>query len=77
MYNYFKMEIVVKPRKWGNSVGISIPKEVVEEEGIELDKELVIEIKGANKSEKIKSLFGKFKFDKSTQEIKDEMKKGW
>ena len=71
------MEIVVKPRRWGNSMGITIPKNIIKEEKISLKDELIVDIKRKRDTKRIKSLFGKFKFRESTQEIKDRMKKGW
>ena len=72
-----KLETVVKPRKWGNSLGITIPKEIVEEENITLKDELVVDIRKKGDITGIRELFGKFKFKKSAQQIKDEMRKGW
>ena len=68
------METISKPRKWGNSLGVTIPKEIVEKEHITLKDELIIDIK---KKSNIKDLRGLFKFKKSAQEIKNEMKSGW
>ena len=68
------METISKPRKWGNSLGVTIPKEIVEKEHITLKDELIIDIK---KKSNIKDLRGLFKFKKSAQEIKDEMRAGW
>ena len=68
------MEAIMKPRRWGNSLGITIPKQVVEEEGITLKDELVVAIK---KKIDISDIRGLFKFKKSAQEIKDEMRQGW
>lgn len=70
-------EIEAKPRKWGNSIGIVIPKEVVDEQHITLKDSLVVEIRKKKSKKEIKELFGKFSFDKSTQRIKEEMRKGW
>ncbi|MBS3051704.1 MAG: AbrB/MazE/SpoVT family DNA-binding domain-containing protein [Candidatus Aenigmarchaeota archaeon] len=71
------METTTRPRKWGNSLGITIPKEIVEKEGITLRDELIVDIKKKRDVEAVKKLFGKFKFTKSAQDIKDEMRKGW
>ena len=68
------MEAIIKPRRWGNSLGITIPKQVVEEEGITLKDELVVAIK---KKIDISDIKGLFKFKKSAQEIKDKMRQGW
>lgn len=71
------METVVKPRKWGNSIGIAIPKDIVEKEKITLKDDLVVDIRKKRNVEEVKKFFGKFKFSQSTQQIKDEMRKGW
>ena len=71
------METIARPRKWGNSLGITIPKEIVEEENITLKDELVVDIRKKGDVSEIRGLFGKFKFKKSAQQIKDEMRKGW
>jgi len=71
------METICRPKKWGNSLGITIPKEIVKKEGITLRDELVINIRKKRDKESVKNLFGTFKFSQSTQEIKDELRKGW
>ncbi len=38
------MKTACKARKWGNSLGIAIPKEVVEQQHIKPDEELIITI---------------------------------
>ncbi len=69
------MEINAKTRKWGSSIGIVLPKEIVDEIGIKADEKIVIEIK---KKPLAKEFFGRFPhWGKSTQEIKDEMRAGW
>lgn len=70
-------ETTTKPRKWGNSLGITIPKEIVEKENITTKDELVVNIRKKRNNEDIKKLFGKFKFKQNTQSIKDDMRKGW
>lgn len=68
------METITKPKKWGNSVGITIPKKILEEEDISLKDDIIIDIK---KKINIKRLKGLFKFKKSAQEIKEAMRAGW
>ena len=51
------VEIQAKTRKWGSSIGVVIPKEVVEEESIKPNEKIVIEIK---KRVKVKDVFGMF-----------------
>jgi antitoxin component of MazEF toxin-antitoxin module len=62
-------------RRWGNSLGITLPKEDVDREGIqENDRLKVLVMKNDNT---FKETFGllKGRFKQSTQEIKDELRK--
>lgn len=69
------VETEVKTRKWGSSIGIVLPKELVEEAGIRLNETVVVDIR---KRHKAKEFFGLLKdWKRPTQEIKDEMRKGW
>jgi len=68
------MEFIAKPREWGNSLGITIPKQIVEAERLNKGVELIINVK---KNINLKSIRGLVKFKKSAQTIKDEMRKGW
>ncbi len=68
------MEVEVEPREWGNSLGITLPKDVVKKEKIRKGDKLVINIR---KKRDLTSLRGLFKFRRSAQQIKDEMRKGW
>ena len=70
------MEIKTIAKKWGSSLGIILPKAVVEENKIRENDEIMIEIK---KQTLARELFGKFPraSKKSAQEIKDEMRGGW
>lgn len=67
-------EIEVQTRKWGNSLGIAIPKRIIEEEALHENQKVVIEIKRVVDIKRIKGLAS---FKKSAQEIKDEMRSGW
>ena len=69
------MEFEAKARKWGSSIGIVVPKEIVEEAGIKPNEMIRIEVKSGVK---VKDLFGLFPhWKRSAQEIKDELRKGW
>ena len=61
-------------RKWGNSLGVTIPHEIVEEEQLQENQKVIIEIKHESN---LKILRGLVKFKKTTQRIKDEMRTGW
>lgn len=70
------MEIKAITRKWGNSIAVVIPNEVVQRERIREDQEIVITLE--RKRPKAGVLFGFLKdWKKSAQEIKDEARKGW
>jgi len=63
------------PRKWGNSIGITLPSEIVEEGNIKAEKE--IEILVLEKKVDLNKIFGSLKLEESTQKIKDEMRASW
>ena len=47
-------EIIAKPKKWGNSIGIIIPSEIIEKDNITLDDELILYIEKRSKKQKDK-----------------------
>lgn len=68
-------EIECIARRWGNSLGIILPKELVEGIGILENEEIVLEVK---KKHLAKEFFGLLPgWKRPTEEIKKEMKKGW
>lgn len=50
------METIVKAKKWGNSIGILIPQEIVKGESITLEDELIVHIEKKNDKEKKKRM---------------------
>ena len=69
------MIVQTKVRKWGNSIGIVIPKEIADQERLNEGEEIVIELKS---KQDISDVFGLLKdWKKDTQKIKNELKKGW
>lgn len=68
-------EIEAKTRKIGGSVGIILPKSIVEKEGIKPNQTIRVEIK---RQVKVKDVFGMFpNWKPDTQKLKDEARKGW
>ena len=63
------METVTKPKKRGNSIGVIIPKEVIEQKKITLKDELILHIE--KKSDKEKERLMK----EGYLEMKEELKK--
>ncbi len=64
------------PKKWGNSLGITIPAEVVKEENIKPKKEVIVLVFG-DKTRKLKNMFGTLKLKKSTQKVMEEIDEGY
>ena len=62
-----------KVKRWGNSLGVVLPKALVEEEGISEGEEVEVTVR---KVSDIRCLRGKYPF-KDLQHEKDEMKRGW
>lgn len=63
-------------KKWGSSIGIVIPKEVVQKEKIKPNEKICIVIKKVPKAKDIWNL-GPLRRTEPTQEIVNELKKGW
>lgn len=64
--------IISKARKWGSSLGIVIPKDVVKELKIRKNQELIVDIKP--KENPLKELFGSGKFSKPTEQLLKEVR---
>lgn len=68
-------EVECITRRWGNSLGIVIPREVIEQEQIGENEKITLSF---NKKRKAEEFFGLCAgWTKSTDDIKKEMKKGW
>ena len=67
--------IHAKTRKWGNSLGIIIPREAVEDSHLKKDQKVNILIL-KDTTDLFNKTFGmlKGKFNKSSQQIKDELR---
>ena len=63
----------LKVKRWGNSLGVVLPKALVEEEKIIEGEEVEISVR---KVSDVRVLRGKYPF-KDLQHEKDEMKRGW
>ncbi len=62
-----------KVKRWGNSLGVVLPKTLVEEEGLKEGEEVEVTVR---KVSDVRTLRGKYPF-KDLQKEKDEMKRGW
>jgi len=62
-------------KRWGNSYGVILP--IKEVRTFNLSENDIIDIKITKKVKPLKNLFGTYKTDKATDEIKKELKAGW
>ena len=69
------MAIEVKIRKWGNSFGVILPKELLDRKGLKEEDGIVIEIV---KEADLSKIFGSIKKRRlSGQKFKELVKEGW
>ncbi len=68
------MAVEVKIKKWGNSMGVILPKELVREKKLKENQKILIQV--VEKAD-LSDIFGTLKFKKSAQELKDEAREGW
>ncbi len=67
------MSLAVTTKQWGNSVGVIIPKEVVDTLHIKPGEELIMNIE--KKQNVLKELFGALPFKEPTEKILRETRK--
>ena len=67
------MNVKTKIKCWGNSLGIILPKTLVDQEDLTEGEEVEITVR---KVSDVRSIRGKYPF-KDLQREKDEMKRGW
>lgn len=69
------METIAKPKKWGNSIGVIIPKEIIDEQKITLNDELILRIEKKKDKEKKKLLKeGYIELNKINRKILEDWK---
>lgn len=70
------MAIEVKLRKWGNSIGVILPKELISKKNLKEDQTIVIEVV---KKADLTRVFGSLKNKKhiSGQQFKEIAREGW
>jgi len=64
------------PKQWGNSVGITIPRNVIEKEHISTKKKTKF-IAIGSEMDQLKRAFGSLKLKKPTQKVMDEIDEGY
>ena len=68
-------EIQAVAKKWGSSIGVVIPKEIIEKNKIKENDKIIIEVKKTNKASAIWGLIKAPRID--AQKAKNEMRRGW
>ena len=68
------MEVEAIARKWGNSIGFTVPKDVAEKEGIKPHSRVKFEV---IKVTDISDTFGRLKRKMTGQQFKDRARAGW
>ncbi len=71
------MEIKATAKKWGSSIGVIIPKEIVDAKRIKENDKIIIEIKAKPLAGNMFGRFPSLTSGKSAQELKDEAREGW
>ena len=64
------------PKKWGNSIGITIPTDIIEQAQISLQKKITVLVMG-DQQKQLKTMFGTLKLKRKTQEVMDEIDEGY
>jgi len=64
--------IISKTRKWGSSLGIVIPKDIVKELKLRENQDVIVDIKP--KDNPLRELFGSGKFSKPTEQLLKEIR---
>ena len=64
------------PKKWGNSVGITIPMDVIKRENISTKRKTRF-IAVSSEMEQLKRAFGSLKLKKPTQKAMDDIDAGY
>ena len=64
------------PKKWGNSIGVTIPSDIIKHEGIDTRNKVTVLIMRHDRK-RLKEIFGTLKLKKSTQQIMDEIDEGY
>lgn len=64
------------PKKWGNSIGITIPSDVIKQEHIKPQKKVIVLVIGDTRK-KLEDVFGSLKLKKKTQQVMNEIDAGY
>lgn len=66
------VEFETRPRQWGNSLGITIPREIVDKERLKPNKKIKVLILESDE-DNLRRIFGSVQRKRLTQEVLDEI----
>jgi antitoxin component of MazEF toxin-antitoxin module len=69
-----KMTIQATVKKWGNSMGILLPREIVEKEKLKVNEKVLLNLV---KKADLTDIFGSLERKMSGQDFKNMVRKGW
>ena len=69
------IEVECIAKKWGNSIGIVLPKEITKEENIKANDKVFVSLRKTHRIGEFFGLLPNWKID--TQKRKDMLRKGW
>lgn len=77
--SYTMQEALVKTKKWGNSLGVVLPADVVKKEHLKPGEEVAIRVE--RKKNVLQEMFGALKFkgspEKTIKELRKELESKW
>ena len=68
------METISKIRKWGNSFGVIVPKELIRKENFKLNEEVVVKVE---KKTDVSKVFGILRTERTTKDLMREIREGY
>lgn len=68
------MTAEVEVRKWGNSMGVILPRELIKAKELKQHDKVLIDV---TRKADLTKFFGSFKTRKSGQRFKDMVREGW
>ncbi len=65
-----------RPKQWGNSLGITIPKDIIDKEHISLNEKITVFVLKPQRK-KLEKIFGTLKLRKPTEQVMREIDEGY
>lgn len=69
-------QFLAVPKKWGNSIGITIPSEIIKKEHIQSQKKITVLVIG-DQQKHLENVFGTLKLKRKTQDVMKDVDEGY